>query len=334
MNNLIERVLETRRPKTKSFFSLHAEHHKKAQVDLTSFQAKRLGLKYLGFGRYGKIMIEPIQSPTGTASKKPKPGDPNTLVGGEMMVTHIVKNGLLVPVTTAPPESQFYPQREHTDYSSYQKKKAEKIKDEVKKMIGWRRGDWNRGVTAMKDYLKSSTDINRVLSTNMLKKAHPKIINKINSIDKLFQYPKITKIGQDITVYATSGMKPKTGDAFEFNGYLSTTVCPKVACGFIGGKDANPDIMDIQTDSEDQEKPPVPTLIQIDLKKGQRALDAHSLQGGPDYQDKNTPEEFILPRNSRLIIKDGPIYLKHAKVWQAELDQTDDDFEPDDDDLS
>jgi hypothetical protein len=325
MNLLIERIIAGRMPKTRSIFDLHHEHHKQAQVDTTSFQAQRLGLKYLGFGRYGKIMM-PAQQPTmaTAAPKAKKPGDTKNLVGGQMMVTHIVRNGLLVPVSVSPPENNFYPNPTHTDHSSYQRKRAEKVKEEVKKLVGWKRGDWNRGLKALQDYVTSGyTTMNAVLQKGMLKKAHPTIINKINSLDKLFQMD-VSKVHQDMPVYMSTGLTPKKGDALEYTAYLSTALCPKIACGLMGGRNANPDIVDVQ--HEDEAKTTVPSVIQIDLKKGQRALDVVSLTGGPDYNDKDTPEEFILPRQSRLIITDGPIYLKHAMVWRAELDQTDDDF--------
>lgn len=325
---LIERLLNARKPKTSSFFALHHEHHKKSQVDTTSFQAKKLGLKYLGFGRYGKMALP--QVPTNSLTpKKPQPGDMKNLVGGQMMVTHIVKNGLLVPVTVAPPESSYYPTETETDHTTYMKKQAEKIKEASKKLVGWQRGDWNRGIKAVRDYVSNPHSVSGVLQSDMLSRAHPKIIHKIKNIDKLFKYPSISKIGQDISVYFASGAKPKTGASFEHKAYLSATVNPKVALGMFGGKIANPDIIDIQ--HEDEKKTNVPTLIQLDLKSGQRALDVHSLTGGPDYQEKDTPEEFILPRNSRFVIKDGPIYLKHAIVWRADLDQSDLDFEPEDD---
>lgn len=330
MQNLIERILYKRKPKTSSFFELHHTHHKSAQVDVTSFQAKRLGLKYLGFGRYGKVMM-PTATPTnGMAPKKPQPGDTKNLVGGQMMVTHIVKNGLLVPVTVSPPETHYYPSEQHTDHSAYMKKQAEKIKEAVKKLVGWRRGDWNRGIKAVQEFAAYNHQvINSVLSHDMLKKSHPTIINKIKCIDKLFTYPEFAKVGQDMPVYFATGATPKKGGAFQYKAYLSTTTNPKVALGMLGGKMANPDIVDIQ--HEDDQKTTVPNVIQLDLKKGQRALDVHSLTGGPDYNDKDTPEEFILPRDSHIVITDGPIYLKHAIVWRAELDQKDEDFEADED---
>jgi hypothetical protein len=315
----MERVMSRRRPpKPATIFDLHADHHEKTLVDATSYQAKKLGLKYLGFGRYGKMMM-PKQNMMG----KPAPKN----IEGQMTVTHVVKNGLLVPVAVPPPDNKCYPARDSIKcHDAYFNKQAKLIKTEVEQLKGKRKRAWEEAVKVLRNYSEHEHSIlNSVLSKNMLSRAHPTIIRKIKVLDDLFKLP-ITKLGKNFTVYASVGVPVGKGKAFELAGYLNTTVDPKVALGFANGSKEDVDLADLLAD-DGEEPTSLPSLIQLELKRGQRALDVTSLTGGPGYQPADNDDEFILPRGSRIIIKDGPIHLKHAVVWRAELDQQDDDFE-------
>jgi hypothetical protein len=320
MQNLIERVLKKIKPKPpRNIFDMHHEHHRKVLVDTTSFQAKRLGLTYLGFGRYGKMSM-PAASPN---NNKAKPSVPE----GQYQVTHIVRNGLLVQTPVAPPENNYYPAPDQRSIHSYLEKQAKRVREQLEASKGRQKTFLTKAIDTMKDFTASGyVTINRVLMTNMLSKAHPSIIHKITTLDKLYKNP-ITQLDSNLTVYASTSAPMKKGKVFQFKGFMSTCVCPKTAAGFEGGASADVDIHP-PVDLDDNGKPSkqLPTLLQIDLKKGQRALDYTSLTGGRLYQPKDAEDEFILPRDSHIHIVDGPIYLKHAIVWRAEVDQEDEDF--------
>lgn len=318
---LVNRLLDKRKiVPTPSIFGLHHDHHKNAQVDTTSFQAKRLGLKYLGFGRYGKVRRK--------MSNEADDSSPN------YMVTHIVRNGLLVPVTgeTEPNENDYFPKRNERFTQSYFKKQAEVLEKEINSYKGTSQKMLFKSIAALLDYVGDGySPINKVLFSGLEHNAHPKIIHKIRALDHLFEY-EFTKLHADMPVYTGTSVKLEKGKPFIFRGFLSTTIEPKVAVRFLGGSggdDDDEDNTDIDFGDEDDKERRVPTLIQIDMKKGQRALDVNSLIGG-----SRDEYEFVLPRNSRIVVTDGPIYLKHAVVWRAELDQTDDDFDDTEIDLA
>lgn len=318
MIDLIERIILKKvrlQPKNRSIFDLHHEHHRRAKVDLTSFQAKNLGISYFGFGRYGKfgpppqtLMTEAISS---SKSKK------------KFTITHVVKNGLLSQTAVHPPENAFYPSRDQTDFSAYFEKQGKSIKKQIEELPPRDKSIFNRGMKVLNHFIEQGgyETINRVLFSALVKNAHPTLINKITCMDKLFDL-ELTKLKQDIPVYTATAIKiKKVGESLVFKGFLSATVEPRLAIGMNADDD-----VDMQIPAEDEDDMDTKTLIQIDLKRGQRVLDVTSLSGGPGYVEKNGEDEFVFPRESHLIITDGPIYLKHSTVWRAELDQKDEDF--------
>jgi hypothetical protein len=311
--NLVDRLVDKKRQIHPSIFSLHDDHHASQKVDSSSYQAKRLGLAYLGFGRYGL---------------------PSKKKGNQQFdVTHVVRNGLLIPLTTGSiaKEDGMYPPRNSEHMLKFYGHQTNNMQREIDAFTPEKQAVFFAGKKCLDDYLsKDYHDINSTLFSGI--KPHPSISGKINRIDKLFGF-NFAKLHSDIPLYTSlvDGAGPtKKGEAFEFRGYLSASANPKTAMGLKSSVNIDDHNNDMMLRGGEEENKSLPHIIQLDMKKNQRALDTTILTGGPSTLESHEPDdEFILPRNSRFIIVNGPIYLKNAIVWRAKLDQTDDDFNDD-----
>ena len=301
---LIERLVANRKKPVppQSVFDSHHNHHKNNQVDKTSFQASRLGLKYLGFGRYGKIKND--KDPTN--NKK-------------FEVTHIVKNGLLVPVinnfTSDTDEyvddNDYIPELKKTNIKRFYDINRDEVKKYVDNMGVSEKKKFDKQINALQKYVAAGfVDINKVLFNGLEKKASPRIIHAIRQMDNMFHHD-YAKAKTDLTLYTGTTANIEKGQTYVFKGFMSTSIDPKIAKIF-----ANPDVDDdskYHVSNKKVENAP-PVVIQIDVKKGQRILDVMSsldAAGGiypTAYQQ--TEKEFILPRNTYLNIIDGPIHMK------------------------
>jgi hypothetical protein len=280
-------------------FGKHDVSHKAQIVSYSAQQAKNLGLKYLGFARYGKIMKN-----------------------GSYQITHLVKNGRLEEFEH---ENDPYNFKDvHNNFEAlFQKEEADDLYDHYMQatqsyhdqltnknpedipMIAY------AAETGLLPYISHDYKaINRHLySGNSLSDASPKIQKQISAIDSLFGSEYATSQA-DVSVYTGTALRLEKGKDYLFKGYLSASIDPRVAYGFA-----------LDLDNEEQKN--IPSFLQINIKKGQKALNINALSKyfplDSKFYDKE--REVLLPRSSILSIKDGPIYYHNTQVWNAELDQ-------------
>ena len=133
---------------------------------------------------------------------------------------------------------------------------------------------------------------------------------KIRTLDKLFKDENL-KADVDYSTYTGTSAKLEKDKTFTFKGYASSSLNPaKITT------DGN------ATPVKGEVSAVKPSLLQIDIKKGQSVLDvnaAYHAAGKPDDNRNADEDEHILPRNTKLKIVDGPVSTPKGMVWRAEI---------------
>lgn len=300
------------------------------EISKAQVSAKKLGLSYIGFGRYG------------VKNKK-----------GEFKVTHIVRNDQLKAITQTAfdiktgkfeHKPQDIPKKEFGAWRNkfqgkYEKSIAQsKASDIDRKYDGEPEGDvlLNAGKklykqtkkirenifksnfekykknnihqdkkiqAVLKRFIETTDDINTLIHVGPSVNRHNERVAgwKIRMLDTAFKNETFVS-DSDYSSYTGTKAKLENGKTFKFKGFLSTTVNP----GAAQGKELDHTKGEIRR----------PTLIQIDIKKGQKVIDINAaVPDNKHFED----DEHIMPRNTKLKIIDGPIDSPEGEVWRAEV---------------
>ena len=252
---------------------------------LASQEALKLGLQYVGFGRYE---------------------DPNT-----QQITHVVQNDKLVPFKSAV-KSNTYKQTGQDDYGTYFQQYGGETQQLNAFLTQYYSPDNfdNKELDAIYAYTDTDFfDINDKLYTlptgtpaeNIQPdNAADTMPDKIAAIDSA-----LSKIGtpQDMLTYVGLGTEYDItnfvpGATFAFKGYRSATIDPNVALNY--NSRVNKTAMRQQT-----------VMLQIKVKKGHPGLYAEDFSANPGES------EFILPRATKVRVVSGPNKLVGSSALSA-----------------
>lgn len=288
-----------------------------------SVQAKKLGLNYLGFGRYGVVNKEK----------------------GKFEVTHIDKKGMLIPVDighdydmqkrqhkiTVPKTDPKWAQRYGEKFTKAIKKDYKKVdrkyNDEYDTDLGKQLDSMadlasyrklkvlNKGLKKLfgddtyknnspyakviSDYVTDSDPINKYLYTGSTSRDYnTRMLEwQVKTLDRLFDKKEV-RAPMNYSVFRGASGKLEKGKHYTFKGFMSTSRDPNVADNF-------------SADEKDS------VLIKINVKKGQRILDLDNAH--PDLSNSDEGEH-LLPRNTKLKIIGGPEFLNTGRqVFHAEI---------------
>lgn len=298
-----------------------------------SKKAKGLGLTYLGFGRYGLL----------NKDKK-------------VHVTHVVKGQNLVPVgnretdfdaktgrlkTTVTPDKignehsawklrygkkfekdtqqakkvhndyaigPLEPHELHADFEEKGQQKIAKITQNNANLYKQAGVHKIKGIGNVLDaFTRDTDDVNKHLYNGKSANREEERMAtwKIRSMDALFEKPEF-KAAHDYTVYTGTKAAMQAGKNYLFKGFLSTSLSPSTAHDFV-----------------DSDKNTYPTIIQIDIKKGQKAIDINAvysnLDQGKHYNPHEEEMEHLLPRGTKLKVTEGPYYMDDIQYIRAEI---------------
>ena len=240
----------------------------KSEPSATAQEAKRLGLVYVGFGRYE---------------------DPKT-----NQITHIVQNNRLVPFRKAV-KTNTYKQSGGSDFESYQQTMAPEIEQLQSVLTNHYTPEKydDAELDALYSFTQEAYDtVNDRLSSLPLDISAkdimpqssddpvPQIIEQMDSVIKKSRTPQefvvYTKVGED---YNFSNFEP--GKSFRFKGFRSTTI----AMSNLIAEDPSAQKM---------------AVLQIRVKKNTKGIYAADFSANPNDQ------EFILPRGAKIDVVAGP----------------------------
>jgi hypothetical protein len=309
---IIEKVLAKKKSEKKeppkpadrfSIFGAHENYHKKHNVDVTAIQAKRLGLKYLGFGRYG--MIDPMTQ--------------------EYTVTHKVINGRLEQVAEGAVDDEFDHKQRGSKWLSNTDQTPLYLQHLDSREIGRINTlfkDQTKGGALAKhrlskcgDSLKTYCDleysrVNKFLSSGSdIEDANEKIQKIIKDLDKLTKH-EVSKLDADVHLFRGATGVFEKGTEYSFPWFLSTSADPNTALNFVPSEPR-------QAKGKPTE---YPVMLEIVAKKGQQALNTRAIAKALGHEVQPHEYEFILPRNGTLKIVDGPIRTaRNIIIWKAEI---------------
>lgn len=250
-------------------------------------EASKLGLTYVGFGRY----------------EDPKSGQ----------VTHIVQNDRLVPFNKAV-KSNTFKSTSADDFGSYNNNLKPDIEQTHNDLVNYyvpEKYDENE-LSAIESYTgEDYIDINDKLYSLPVgissKKIEPEfsdddLPSKIASLDSALNKSVTPK---DFLAYISLGdgykledFKP--GQTMRFKGYRSTTINPNIALNF-GGQTAG------------QNRRGQTIVIQLLVKKGSKGMYVD------DYSSTPGEGEFLLPRGSSVKLIAGPNKLVGSNGYTGEM---------------
>ena len=273
-------------------------------------EARKLGLTYMGFGRYAdrkgqvsyvvdgdKLVPYKSRDDIDTMHYKASTG----LATKSKKIPAKTKDGKLVPDKNEllKKEAGFYNtvmnkrQKEDKKIIKQKDKEAQALSDELYKFYSPNMFDKNE-INAINEYTSEAfEDINRYLykghDEGATKEQDDYLNRTIETLDSAFEE---TQTPFPYTVYSGlssrySADKFQRGGEYVFRGYVSTSLDFNTAIGGfadVGDKDQ-------------------PVVLQVELKKGQKAiyLDAVSANSGE--------RETLLPRGSRIKVISGPHVL-------------------------
>lgn len=250
-------------------------------------QAKKLGLVYVGFGRYE---------------------DPQT-----QQVTHIVQNDRLVPFNKAIKTNKFK-KESGDDYGSYVKNLRPEVEEHHMDL-----GEYyvpenydERELAAIESYTgETYLDINEKLNSlpagvpaNQIQadyvgddlpstiEALDSALNKVSAPKDFLAYVSLNES------YNPADFKP--GQTFRFKGYRSTTIDPGIALNFA-----------TRTNQATRSKQTV--MLQILVKKGSKGMYVDEYSATPGEA------EFLLPRGTSVKITGGPNRVVGSNKYSNEL---------------
>jgi len=251
-----------------------------------SAQAKKLGLQYVGFGRYE---------------------DPKT-----QQITHIVQNERLVPFSKAV-KSNTFKAASKDDYGTYTKQKMPEIEQMQNYLVDYYKPEkfTEQELAAVEDYTAESFyDINQKLYSLptgiKAKEIQPEteydttpqeIANLDSALDKMktpVEFLSYVGLG---TKYDITNFVP--GKTFSFKGYRSTTINPNIALNY--NSRVNKDLQRKQT-----------VMLQIRVPKGSKGLFVEDFSANPGES------EFLLPRGSKVKVVGGPNKLVGSNAYTGD----------------
>ena len=246
-------------------------------------EAKKLGLQYVGFGRYE---------------------DPNT-----QQITHVVQNDRLVPFNRAIKTNSFKSQSQD-DYGNFTKQILPQVQGNEGVLIDYYRPEYYQedeldaieGFTST-DFMNINQKLYSLPTGITADQIQPEfdgddVPQKIASLDSALAR---LKTPQQFLVYAGIGTEYDItnfvpGTSFTFKGFRSTTLNPNIALNYNSrvNKTANRQ----QT-----------LLLQIKVKKGSNGMFVD------DYSANPGESEFILPRASKIKVLSGPNKLVGTNAY-------------------
>lgn len=247
----------------------------------TSEEAKKLGLKYIGFGRYED------------KSKQ----------------IYVVQAGKLVPLSDDVESKDFIATTNDKKKIEYFKKNLGLVVQTGNELNAYySQANYDDSEKMALDFFKKNPDIvNRYLYRGFDQNsvnASDDISNCIIGLDSMFQESGAPK---DFKVYF--GLTPNynyknvlVGSKYIFKGYLSTSLDHNIIVdsmlGVIGG---------VETSDKDSQETMV--LLEIDITEGQQ-----SIYAGGD----NAEFEVLFPRGTRILVQDGPHMLDSSYIVDRE----------------
>jgi len=249
-------------------------------------EAKRLGLTYVGFGRYE---------------------DPQT-----QQITHIVQNDRLVPFSKAMKTNTFK-QQSSDDYGSYVKNLMPEINQTHQELSNFYMPenynddelDAVQAYTGI-DFLDINDKLYTLPAGISAEQIQPEfegdnIGSKVAALDSALQ--KVTA-PKDFLVYTglsseynVTDFKP--GQIFKFKGYRSTSVNANIALNYNSRVN--------KTTSRRQT-----VLLQINIKKGSSGMYVDDFSSNPGES------EYLLPRATKVRIKSGPNKLVGSNAYSQD----------------
>jgi hypothetical protein len=251
-----------------------------------SAQAKKLGLQYVGFGRYE---------------------DPNT-----QQITHVVQNERLVPFSKAI-KSNTFKASSKDDYGTYTKQMMPEIEQMQNYLVDYYKPEnfKDEELSAIEDYTAESFyDVNQklyTLPTGIKAKDIqpeteyddlPQLIGNLDSSLEKMKTPVefLSYVGLG-TNYNITDFVP--GKVFGFKGYRSTTINPNIALNY--NSRVNKDLHRKQT-----------VMLQIRIPKGSKGLFVEDFSANPGES------EFLLPRGSKVKVIGGPNKLVGSNAYTGD----------------
>lgn len=246
----------------------------------SSAQAKKLGLQYVGFGRYA---------------------DPQT-----NQVTHIVQNDRLVPFSKAVKTNTFK-KDSGDDFGSYTKNLMPDIQTQHGNLASSYPPEKydDAELDAIQAYTQGAyVDINNRLATlptgvpaDQIQPQGPQdtIPNQIAALDSALNK---VPVASNFTVFTSlnSSYTPdmfQTGQEFAFKGYRSTSLNPNIALNFDSDKGPKGQL----------------TVLQINVRKGSKGMYVD------EYSSNPGESEYLLPRGSKLKVNSGPHVLQGSNAF-------------------
>lgn len=329
-----------------SLFAIHRNAETKEKVSATRAQARKLGLEYLGFGRYGTnkkgsvevthivkdgrlMQLAPSKMTTDRQYPSVRSADPslarahdylNDPLGNAEAGSVAQFTGMVDRYARNKKEKAKFNDPHFKKYDAFVDAQHQKLKGEDKRYIeaaqkvlsGYQSGDdW----TAINHLLFNQAQVEeKDKKDQVLANYHKSVVMKVRMMDSLFKKD-LSTVDTPMTVYtgtrALGGLK-KDGK-FVFHGFMSTSIDPTVAVGFAKG-----------TSKTTKEQPG--DALEIEIKKGQKAISMDSFtnrgeEGGNDDSLGFVAEkEMLLNRGNILHVKDGPIILGDGtRLWKAEI---------------
>lgn len=252
-----------------------------------SEQAKKLGLAYVGFGRYE---------------------DPQS-----QQVTHIVQNGKLIPFNRAVKTNTFK-QTSSDDFGSYNKNLKPEIEQNHSNLIDhYAPENYDENELAAieaytgEDYIDINDKLYSLPTGVPAEQIEPEYdgdtlpstiagldsaLNKIATPSEMLTYISLNDS------YNIADFKP--GQTFRFKGYRSTTLDPNIALNF-GSK------------GKGSSRRKQTVVIQLLVKKGSKGMYVD------DFSSTPGEGEFLLPRGSSMKITGGPNKMVGSNGYTQEL---------------
>jgi hypothetical protein len=251
-------------------------------------QAKKLGLTYVGFGRYE---------------------DPRT-----QQVTHIVQNDRLVPFSKAIKTNRFA-QDSGDDFGEYNKNLMPDVEQNHNDLTNTHLPEMydDAELEAVENYTANSTEINnrlRSLPTGVPADqiepmyAGDPIPGHISALDMALSKSVSPK---DFLVYASLGNgfsidSFQPGQIYQFRSFRSTTLDPNVAMNFASKYDQQPSRRSS-------------FVLQIHVPKGSSGMYVN------EYSTQSGEAEYVLPRGSAIQIVSGPTKMVGSNKRTNDMNQ-------------
>lgn len=193
----------------------------------------------------------------------------------------------------------------------YNTQKYKKLKVDKNKEFG----------RALLRHIEDSSDVNGFLYgenvsgfNKTLKHDKHHVSWMIRTLDKAFESGN-HNVEFPYSVYTGTISNMEKGKEYIFKGYMSTTTKPSIAEEFATGKE--------------KRKNSNRTILQIDLKKGDKAIDVLAAAQASDIEEgpESNEYEHLLPRKTRVKITEGPFIKDNISFYRGEIVRDEDNEE-------